>query len=487
MSESASEINLRSNRIQRAANRVTDYWIPFNPQVMRKVICGLEYGAYDDRLDQLIRDISGDLSLFSFCTLKLIELMKERGDEFAGSFDPLTALYSSSVQQLKSILTHRAEKTSAHSFEAGTELQVSRFHEAFVSAGASRVLGEQECNDGDMFFRAALIRQLGLALIAWNYPSVYEECMQELPSGKSLDVALAARLGFSPTLLATRLFVNCGVPLQSCQRFGLYENDDLIDEDSFIRESVGNTLAKVCSIGEALARAQYPDRYPTARDDWEYASRAVRNRLGEGGMGLIQEQLTDLMADYIDYAPDIFRAGTLVDPINSVKTGDDDQPKRRNPYLLECAPQEQEALKRLYEKLDSDPLSGNNLRVFFDDTFSATKFSGGCIFTVDPTTMKFIPQVELGQLTIRSCEAVDYSIAASNSDSVSVAYQSSEPVIGYSISNSGELYSVLSGVIGVSQRVGVLYLEIPGLVSDRPKEVMHFNAMRFAINDCLGL
>ena len=100
-----------------------------------------------------------------------------------------------------------------------------------------------------------------------------------------------------------------------------------------------------------------------------------------------------------------------------------------------------------------------------------------------------VPQLELGDLQLRRYEPVDYSVVVARSDIVAVAYQIQEPVIEYREGDDGVLLTGIAGLFGASQRMGVLYLEIPKGVSPHPdSEIMlHFNALRYALNHCLNL
>jgi len=479
------EDKLQEARLERAARHVSDYWIPVNPALVTKVQKGLRSGYYDNRIEELLGDIRSDLSLFAGSLGKLAEMIHDRGEELPTPFQPIELLRQAGIEQLKEILKVQDKEGTQHRLTEGSDFQIGRFHEALVSASACEVLGESASLDPEGCYAAALIRQLGVTLIAWNYPAVYQEAVQNLKPGDLLDTVLAQELGFSPSLLAIKMFGHHGISAEALSQIGL--DSDIEAEELACLSSIGKTIGGICKIGEALARAHHPKRYPSARDDWSFAKAAIEKQLGSKGIELIQQKIEKNFESYLEISPELFRPGLILDLENHDWNEECEVDEYYNPYLSQCRDKERNALKRLYRALTSDTLSQSNLRYFLVETFPCMKFTGGCIFTVDPAILKFVPQLEFGRMQIRKLCDVDYSISESESDIVAVAYRSIEPVVAYGMNDEGELISMIAGLFGSSQRAGVLYLEVPGLVSDEPIEVTHFRAVQHALNDCLQL
>ena len=67
--------------LRRTVEQVTDVWFPPNEQLLEKIRKGLQFGSYDNDIDRLVSDISGDLSLFAYCLRELGEMTKESGTD----------------------------------------------------------------------------------------------------------------------------------------------------------------------------------------------------------------------------------------------------------------------------------------------------------------------------------------------------------------------------------------------------------------------
>ncbi|HPN73314.1 MAG TPA: HD domain-containing phosphohydrolase, partial [Candidatus Omnitrophota bacterium] len=64
---------------------------------------------------------------------------------------------------------------------------------------------EQSFGNGEFGFLSALLRQLGITLVAWNYPAAFDRALKSVTSTQPLTTVLSSMLGFSPELLAASL------------------------------------------------------------------------------------------------------------------------------------------------------------------------------------------------------------------------------------------------------------------------------------------
>src|SRR5690606_6925283 len=91
----------------------------------------------------------------------------------------------------------------------------------------------------------------------------------------------------------------------------------VIDEESALErdlvQAVGENIARLCRIGECLARASRPDVYPDARDAWEAAKIEIESRLGPDGLTLIRQRFSENCEEYLDLLPEAFRPGLVLD------------------------------------------------------------------------------------------------------------------------------------------------------------------------------
>lgn len=488
MSHDQSEA-FSEKRLARATKHVGDYWIPVNAQLLEKIKHNLSEGSYENNARSLINDIKSDFSLFTFCLRELITMMRDGDNEIETEQNPIELLEQSGLETLKSILQVSKEVISPHTLEAGSSLQISRFEETLLSASTAEVLSKHYGVDEAAAYSTALLRQLGYTLVAWNYPAIYQESVQQLQPGDTLDLVLTKELGFSPATLALRVLHGWGVSGHTTSQWGMLTDEDL--EEVEILNSIGGSLAKLCKVGEALARANHPDCYPTARDDWKVARLEIESRLGPQGMEVIKERYLENCENYLTYLPDVFLAAVPADfeDVYTSSLEDKDGSATGNPFVGVCNESFRSKLEAFYAGLNRSATSRHNVRRFVHELIPNTDFSGGCVFTIDPGMMLLVPQLKIPGMKFREFEPVDYSLAISKSDLVAVAFQNSEPILEYHKTAEGEVCSSLAGVFGASQKVGVLYLEIPKTVPNDPKseEMLQFKALAWTLNDCLKL
>ena len=476
------------DRLERAAQYVSDYWIPVNPDLLQKILTGMEQGSYDTDLPRLLSDIKSDISLFTFCMRQLVQMLRDEGRLEKGPVNPMQLLLDADMALMRKVLFVDAEEISSHAIAQGSELQIARFQEMLMSASAAQALSRQFSIDKEDAFGAAVLRQLGLALIAWNYPTTYQEAAAALGTEPSLDVALARRLGFSPVALAMRILQDWGVSKELAPGLNLFDSEELALLQSE-EDRPNSVLAELCRIGEALARANDPDLYPRAKEDWQFAKGQVDLHLGSQGMALIIELYQGHTEYYRSLAADIFDAGAVLEPDVAYECFSSDSDVLHNPLLAHCRRPLKKALRGLYRAISEGGLARECLQMFVGETVGATEFSGGLVFTLDPGLMQLIPQLEVGCPQAREAKPVDYSVSSAGGDSICIAFRSLEPVVNYQKARDGSVIAGIAGSFGGATKVGVLYLEIPmAYYSKREQEyLIHFRALGYALQDCLRL
>lgn len=480
---------LTGRRLERAVAYVSDYWFPVNSTQLSEIKRGLKEGRFEQNLVALHKEIRSDVALFTHCIRKLAELLA--GNNTQLNLTPIEILERASYEQLKDILSTPEASISSHSAASGSNLQLARFHETMLSASTAEVLSEGRGIDSDTAFSAAILRQLGLTLIAWNYPGLYEECVFSLGSEETIEQVLERRLGFSPALLALRVVHEWGLSDQVCINLGLmqHKKDEESAQENAVINSIGDKLKQLCEVGEALARAKSPANYPSAKEDWHFAQSMIEAQLGADGLEQIVERFRDSALGYTQLVPEMFQAGLIAKKPVATSSRREIDNALNNPYLAQCTESLKEVLSDIYKRYRGTKISPQGVRELIKKAVPLVGFSGGCIFTIDPSSMVLVPQVELGKMQLRAMRAVDYNLIGSKGDAVAQAFRGQELITEYRSSQSAEPYTAFSGMFGASQKIGVLYLEMPGTVSNEAnsQQAIHFNAIRHTLNFCLHL
>ena len=283
-----------------------------------------------------------------------------------------------------------------------------------------------------------------------------------------------------------RLLEKWGVSDEGLEYLGLRT-----DEELALLSGAGATIADLGRVAEALARANEPGLYPTARADWDFARGEFERIVGPDGLSRVMDHFYELCEAYVTFVPEVFQVGVLFPHYPEV----DGDPSRtmsapENPFLSRCRLRCAESLLEFERVMAREPDRRVALQRLFDLAAETFEFPGFLVYTVDPGLMALVVQVARGEITLRdSGEPVEYLMGLSPNDAVSVALRSTEPVVQFQKDASGAMRSAIAGVLGDIHRVGVLYAETNQMLIGDPREpaYIHFMALRWALQRCLGL
>ena len=467
--------NSTQRRLQRALRHVSDYWIPPNPKTLNKIQEGLRRGAYELDLGFLIQDLKSDLALFTYCIKELTTNPRYNQHRDQSKSDPIDLLHSAGIRCLRDILNTDAKSISRHSLESAGQAQIDQLQANLVTVSAVEALAPKFEIDSLAGFTAAALRQLGLTLIAWNYPTVFRRAFQEISPSRSLDLVISERLGYSPRLLAATLIYSWG--LEGSFIFS-------VDDD----KHTGEAVETLCMAGEALARANNPERYPSAEDDWKVAQQLLHSELQAEDIHNIKQLVKQYSDDYLELSSSSFRRIQKFDPEKFIKASKEDYLAAKNPYIRTCPPKTRKLLTDYYSALDPERVQPENLKQLVKRVMPISGFSGGAIYTLDPGLNKLIPRIRFGTIELLQVREVSYS--SYSDDIISIAFDTQSPLIDSQNSANGINLCRAAAAFGTSFRVGVIYLEYPEdyMISDQEADPLNvFKAFRQAVNDSLNL
>jgi len=463
---------------------VQDLWFPMNEGLLTRIRTGLHEGDYDSDIEPFIAEARRDPSLFLYIVRELKRMLNADNSPSTSSPDLAEVIRKASVEQLKAILKTPVQQMSRHDLNSMTEFQRLRLESVCISAASSTVVAPAVGVEPGVAYSAALVRQLGHSLVAWNYPMVYQRTLSSLLPGEDLDSALSSALGFSPSLLAVSLLREWKVSPDLVATVGRG-----VEEGAEVN-AVAETLAQLCTIGEALARANEPDTYPDAMKDWSFARTELEEHLGSDGIAAIRAQFSQLFSHYVESAPLTFKGGMILDPESRVQHVRERNLLGRNPFIDQCSPPLRALLRSLYEQISVGSPTRENISFLVHQVVPQAGFAGGIVYTADPTLKQLVPQLQMKRVTLRVPTAVDIVPEGIESrEPIAIAYQCSAPLMQEQLSPTDGISGFIAGVFGFSQRVGVVYLEVPTEIFSDPSLpiLIHFKAVAQALNDTLGL
>lgn len=457
-------------RLERACEHVSKMWFPADPQLLDRVRHGLLSGAYDLRLDQLIEEIRNDFALFTFCLKGLAKQLAAERLAPPRDANPVEILRWAGLSRLRRVLHGEDNAISFHDLRELSDFQAARLKEALVSASTTEVLAEHSSVDPAAGYSTALLRQLGLTLIAWNYPALYHRSLAA--QGKeTLDDVLTRALGFTPARLGAAIMHDW--PLTPTVQAALTE------PNRPRRDLPPNRLEHLCRIGEMLARANHPEHYPQAESDWLAARREIQTTLGMNGLDAIRTRTQSHTRHYADLEIIELNDIAALDPARRVQTHSATELLKANSYLRGCPPLLARKIRDLYANIVPGRIDRTNINTLVRQIIPSAGFSGGAIYILDPLEPRLIHRLAIGTprrdyLPIVPLNEADHPIV--------LAFQCLAPI--HEAARDG--YEVLAGGIGGTHRAGVLYLEYSEIIPDTARLLNSFRAIRQALTDCLG-
>jgi hypothetical protein len=477
-----------TRRLDRASKHVSSLWFPINLEVLGSIRKNVQDGSYSNVPQQLFEDLKRDFALFTFVVKELVIIASKDQVDPRILNNPEDLISWAGPDSIAGLITDDSRLPLTHLLQASSALQASRLRETAITATTAEVLSAQSNLNPQSGFSRGVIRETGLNLIAWNYPSLYSRVVKNLIPGQSLDEQLLQELGFSPVTLAMRV---------------LHPNNAALTDDT--HDTSWENYDRLCEIGSALARADSPGTYPSAENDWRLASEYLYKTVGGEGITLIRNKASEYSKEYKRSLNDLFKSPRELNPEANIQNFKRKSKSHNNRYINHCSSEVQTALQTLYTTLTNAESTGNALELLIRQIIPGAGFTGGCVYLVDPATFALMPRTVFGTVKLRSIERVmlgqafaeQHSYAAPGSisqgaappDLAATALSSTQPVIErhedpYDVGTTG-LYAAL----GDSKKVGVLYLEAPeasDLESDQ-KTLSTFKAMRQALSDALRL
>lgn len=459
-----------SRRIDRALHHVSKPWFPMNPDVLKRVRDGIEQKVYDDNFEPLLEELKGDFALFTFLVKELSQraVVSEQAGTMIGN--PIKLLRWGGVAAIQEILAEHQKLPNIHSLHWSEPFQVQRLRETAIIASTASVLSEKNNLDPELGFSRGVIREIGLNLIAWNYPSVYTKVLNNLTADQNLDDELAKELGFTPALLGTRLF-----------RPDWATNPELQDTE----DTSWASYDALCEIGEVIARAESPDIYPSADRDWQEAQSILKDKLGDGAIDVIREKTVKSSKNYQKSLPEVFGNISSFDPAQQIQRHRRISRGIDEKLLKYCSDTVQQSLRSLYAEMSEDSVNKALVGKLLKEVVPDAGFTGGCVFVVDPTSLSLKPRTLIGKVQMRQIA----NSALPPEDPAVSALSNNQHVIE---TGSAADNSPLSGIycsLGSRKKIGVFYLELPQKAAAPLSEdtLGVFNVLRKALSDALLL
>ncbi|MCB0337994.1 MAG: HDOD domain-containing protein [Bdellovibrionales bacterium] len=474
-------------QLEQAIDQVQANWFPVNGETLDQIKSEFQAKTYAKDREKLLDDLKSDFALFLYAIRELIRATEDLSPSSASQpHDPISLLRSTPLEDIEGIINRADNSVGTHRAKDLTEPQSLRLQHSLLSATVTETLAEKISVSPEIGYTTALMRQLGLTLITWNYPHIYERALNSLSAkDNNLDRVLHSILGFSPTLLGIRIARRWNLSTEILVAMGDRKANQEQEQLAYDSEA----LAKICEVGEALARANDPKHYPTARGDWEKAQKEIVRHLGPQGIKKIQSRIQENCGQYSESIGQLLEVTLHANQKGSLQSSKSGMELlEKNPYIQLCPAVLQQQLRELYLEITPGQISRDCINRLVREVCPAAGFDAGCIYMVEPVSMVLAPMLKFGNFNAERIKELKLA-AFGLSDPILTAFECNSPIKQDDLHNDGTRYSFICGTIGASHKAGVLYLEIAERVTTKTNfdPIVHFKAVRHALNDCLGM
>jgi hypothetical protein len=477
--------------------RMKLHWPPVNTELVSRLKLFVEASVkevdFRESREFIKGEVKKDLSLFIFTLKRLsaLSLARSRNAPKESMLLPNELLNEASLADFQEVFNTPSDAISDLNFSTTSKEAAVLTLQTLVGATVAEVISDFKELDPDLAFTYGLLRQFGLTLIAWTYPSLYSRLVST-NSEETLDDRLTEALGFSPSLLGLRLAREWGLSTSALAK-GI--GDKALVHPEFNREVVVlETLEQICILGEAFASSCIGDENQSL---WAKALTKIETLIGSEGVQSLKDVLSERTSEYCRLAPELFQwkiapTATLRKPI--IKA---DERFINNVYIRHCPKVVQEHLKALYDDLkESTRISLEGVKTLTKVILPQCGFTGGVIYLVDPSNLGLFPRFLYGEVPAALKTRFSYTSHLHKETPVVQAFGANAPIpIGFEEGIKAD-FKGIAGVLGEFQRTGVLAAVIddkPSISATKAETkplgtfLSYFKAMRQALCDCLNI
>ena len=468
-------------------------WLPVNGEALARIKDGLSSRAYELDEDFFFQDLKADIGLFTYFLRQARRKAQVQLEKTSAlHMTPRELFNTLSREDRITIFDIDASQISPHSLRNAEEFQALQLKEVLVSSSATEALTATQHVDGLLGYSVSSLEQVGRALIAWNYPEVYQQAIQKESDPQKLDTVLTGMLGFSPQLLVIALARDWGLSREIRSAVG--------DAGAKLAEyhpkheqvhKVSGMLKKLYEVGSTLARASNAEINPNSASDWERAKQAVEAILGPTGLSEIQDKVKENCFFYLEAAPEIFESVTQLEPKQTTLSKPASGLAAENRYLRVCPVEARELLVQLYCNFEAGQIEKTAaIKELVKAVAPLAGFPRGAIYLLEPESLQLSARLKVGEPPIETYRPIHaFSVSTRGNNPVGQAYHCNSPIIqsDYSITGVGE--TCFASIIGQKQRLGVLYLEPEEELVSSPDAnlLQRFKAVVVAFQDILGI
>lgn len=453
-------------------------WLPVNPRVLKKLRDGIDTGELVEDRTSLIDMLKQDLALCS----ALFRRLPSAAHEAANSPSPLQRIRDLDPEDLKALTGVVPLQVSRHLFRDFSRNQSLQLQRTIAGTAAAESIAAWSGADEDDAYIAVLLKDIGMNLIAWNYPVLFSRALAYQRTRRStLDVELIRSLGLTPVELGEKFAQRLNVPL----RIRNAVQDAAIASASRVQREGALSLSEICQFASCFAESKDPANFREGAERWEEKREELISRTGSNRLNELEESVAERLEAYRET---ILPKDRIQVQAPDSRTGSDSAGAaslaQRNACAHRCPPVLRDQFCRLYDDFAFEELEIGAIERIANEILPVAGFARGCLFLLDNKASLLVPKLRFGDRALASYAPVPIT----RDEAIAQAVYSSIPAEEIVVENDEEV-SVFSSGFENTRVEGVLYLEASAERTEETRRgsIIAFRAVRDALIDALAI
>jgi hypothetical protein len=460
-------------RQERVLRYVSEGWLPANPQLLKRIEQEMAQGVYEQDHNALLQKIQSDPGLFIRCLRELPAI-----DAEAARTAPLEGIAQLSQEKLLQLLNKASEQYTLHHFNKATVQQSLRIQHTLAASLTSTQLALQTKLSHADALASTMFIELGMNLIAWNYPSVYSDVMaRHRRNGDEIEANLERLLGIAPLRIGWKFATQWGMPA--------HVREALVRTYAAPTEAL--SLQEICRAAQLVADSFDQHNFPRAERQLDAIRNPLRKLITPKLIEEIRSSVAQIFQEYT-LPKSAFRGHLSLAAAN--ESTDPEAAKdallQRNIYLLRCSEEVKSLFRPCYALAQARTVSKEAISALVANVVPQLGFNAGCLYLTQTNLRdagKLTPALCFGGRSISEYQNFYQQLAGS----VSGTLYSHAPYRTRSEGISGSDAWLIFASLEHSRYEGVLFFEeTPEIADESSQNLLHFQAVRRALNQFLG-
>jgi hypothetical protein len=335
---------------------------------------------------------------------------------------------------------------------------------------AASVFAERAEADASKARWVAFSRELGFLLLAWSYPHLYNRAMsRRRAANSSLSDELTKLVGVSPEALGRYLLSEWRLVFSEADPDGTKSDGKV-------------SIEELVDLSEMWGRAQDPQYFKAAAEQWEKAGPILEETLGVDMESALLTASQKAFEPHRAYLPLVADRQETRDSA-SRKTAQKELVLEPVTKTVSKLPDVYQGLfAEAYAQLEQPETAREGLREIVQSIVPILGFKRGCLFVLSKDGNRMLPALRFGDLPLNRYDEYRFD-----------RYQGMKPLIFQSvpfkkngIGFAGNEVTYICGGLDSATHQGVLYLEMPEQTElntdDSATALLYFRSIREALN-----